>query len=320
MTPLVLIIQHANCNDGAVAGVVARRHYANQGLSLVNLEAHYSAEIFRDMANHDLTHVTHLVIVDYSFKLPDFQSLLESLPSLQHVIWLDHHAEDMNRQYQPLCKARGVHYEGVYDRDRSGASIAWDYFNPNETRPLIIGLVEDRDLWRNRITKSFAFAKGLTALGHDSLERDMVIWDMLDGDSQEVLLKINSLVAGGETILNMAKTIAAKYHGEGSEVESTLIMVSHRQDQMILVVSESREMFSDVANMILDKRPGLAVVMNVLRRGGLYHLEFRSRKGEFDVADLAKQFGGGGHQSASGARFHIGSPAHKVLLSLIDGV
>jgi hypothetical protein len=38
----------------------------------------------------------------------------------------------------------------IFDMNRSGAGLAWDYFQPMTSRLRFIDYLEDRDLWRFR--------------------------------------------------------------------------------------------------------------------------------------------------------------------------
>ena len=41
--------------------------------------------------------------------------------------------------------------KAIFDMERSGAGLTWDYFYPGRPRPWLIDYVEDRDLWRFKI-------------------------------------------------------------------------------------------------------------------------------------------------------------------------
>jgi len=59
------------------------------------------------------------------------------------VIVLDHHI---------TAKDRMETYElSYFNMDMSGASIAWQYFFPEEEMPYFVRMIEDRDLWRKQI-------------------------------------------------------------------------------------------------------------------------------------------------------------------------
>jgi phosphoesterase RecJ-like protein len=65
-------------------------------------------------------------------------------------------------------------------------------------------------------------------------------------------------------------------------------------------VSETKNyLLTDYVRSIKGTDFGVVIIEDTL---GSFRLEFRSRLREYDVASLAKKFGGGGHKNASGAR------------------
>jgi oligoribonuclease NrnB/cAMP/cGMP phosphodiesterase (DHH superfamily) len=68
------------------------------------------------------------------------------------VVVLDHHKSAQK-------DLDGVEF-AQFDMNRSGAQMAWDYFHPNEPRPVHIEHIGDRDLWKfeKADTKAYSIA------------------------------------------------------------------------------------------------------------------------------------------------------------------
>lgn len=108
----------------------------------------------------------NVLIVDFSYKASALEELRQSAAS---IVILDHHKtarDDLApfafRPNEPeLFTLRevteAIHFlrcNGItpicalFDMDRSGAGMAWDFCFPNQPMPWLVRLVQDRDLWR----------------------------------------------------------------------------------------------------------------------------------------------------------------------------
>lgn len=163
-----LCIYHANCADGLGAAwavhralgddveFVAARHGEPAPTST-------SSRVQGGIAGRDV------LIVDFSYPLATLRAMAASADS---VLVLDHHKtaqEDLHDLDAPMTYSEWVKYgkvagnepenlAAIFDLNRSGAGIAWDYLHPGDERaaepsirygrrPRIIDLIEDRDLW-----------------------------------------------------------------------------------------------------------------------------------------------------------------------------
>lgn len=105
-----------------------------------------------------------VLFVDFSASLIALRAMAAEARS---ILVLDHHKtarEDLVGLYEPIswqdwqvkpvALSSGLpnpsNLAAIFDMDRSGAGIAWDYLHPSQPRPHIIDLIEDRDLWRFR--------------------------------------------------------------------------------------------------------------------------------------------------------------------------
>jgi len=110
-----------------------------------------------------------ILIVDFSYPLPVLRAMAQEARS---VLVLDHHATaekelaelpgastDTYESFLKYGETGGANLAAIFDQSRSGAGIAWDYLHPGNaaaaepskrygSRPRIIDLIEDRDLWK----------------------------------------------------------------------------------------------------------------------------------------------------------------------------
>lgn len=182
-----LVIYHGNCADGFSAAWCFWRKYGTG--------ADYVSGVYQqdppDVTGRDV------YLVDFSYKRAMVEQMLKSAKT---VTLIDHHKTAID-ELRPLAQqlemtnndGQGVNFGWFCDLNRSGATLAWDYLFPGEDRPLLLGHVEDRDLWRfklpgTREIQAFVF----------SHEYSFEMWDKLMSADQVELLKMTAAGAAIE--------------------------------------------------------------------------------------------------------------------------
>lgn len=297
MTHKYLCIYHANCLDGFAAAYAL--HYF-MGRDEVDFHASDYGDAPPDVKSRDV------VIVDFSYKR---EVLLEMARDANSILILDHHKtaqedllgfklppdfaawEEYIRVHVPFTAENKV--AALFDMNRSGAGMAWDYFGSG-ARPLLIDYVEDRDLYRFKMSRTREICAGLA-----SYPMTFEVWDHFFPyrypEQQEVL---NDLYTGGLAINRYNKQV----------IESALPVMERK---MIIggvkmpVVNLPKVMASDAGNMLAQK---WAVRTAAVYRDESDHRAFslRSTSLGLDVAEIAKKYGGGGHQHAAGFKMPVG--------------
>jgi hypothetical protein len=307
MTTKPLCIYHGNCADGFTAAWAVRKALGED----VEFYPGVHQNPPPDCAGRDV------IMVDFSYKRPVLDEMFRSAASL---LILDHHktaAEDLT-EYRPPYGGAGWkrHLQNtaqdemencpqpyaLFDMDRSGAQIAWDFFHPEQPRPLLVDYVGDRDLWRFALTASrevnaFVFAHEYTFKN----------WDYLDAMMRDHM--------GVQDVADMGGAIEKKHHKDVAE----LVGVTRRE--MILgghwvpVANVPYTLTSDAGHLMCDPyaSPNLQGEMVTPPFAACYWdtpvgrvFSLRSRDDGADVSAIAKQYGGGGHARAAGFRMPIG--------------
>lgn len=278
-TPIICIY-HGNCADGFGAAWVVRRAFAGS-----------------DIDFHPATHgqpapdVTgkKVIIVDFSYPLA---TLTEMALVAESVLVLDHHKTaqaDLKDVYPagPQHKYSQVvpRLSALFDMNRSGAGIAWDYFFLGEPRPALINHIEDRDLWLFKLEGTREIQASLFSYPYD-----FDVWDALfEGD-------VSAMKADGVAI-------ERKHHKDVAE----LIGVTKRRMVIggfdVPVANLPYTLTSDAGHVMCAGEPFAACYWDT-PEGRSFSL--RSTDEGVDVSAIAKQYGGGGHRNASGFRVPFG--------------
>ena len=273
-----LIIYHGNCADGFSAAWCFWRKYGTN--------ADYVAGVYQqdppDVTGRDV------YLVDFSYKRDVVQDMLAKAKS---VTLIDHHKTAID-ELGPLKASMvatnnngmGDNFGWFCDLNRSGATLAWDYLFPGEDRPLLLGHVEDRDLWRFKLPGTREIQASVF-----SHEYSFELWDKLMSADQVELLKMTAAGAA----------IERKHHKDVAE----LVAVCKRRliigGYDVPVASLPYTFVSDAAHLMAQGEPFAACYWDTAE-GRIFGL--RATETGLDVSEIAKQYGGGGHAKAAGFR------------------
>lgn len=261
----VTIIYHRSCYDGFVAALVLRKWLETQPVeSAKYISAHYGD------AAPDVTG-RNVWIVDFSYPR---DVLLTMNQQAKTLVVLDHHkTAEAALQEIDFC---------TFDLERSGARLAWDYINGKGSDvPGLVAYVEDRDLWRWALPGS----REINAV-INSYELDFESDFFADTFELSVPELYNRCYVEGAAILRyqdkMAKTIASnsfnvEFHGH------------------VVRCVNTGQLISEVGSILCQDRPFSLTYFDTD-----IHRVFSLRSVEFDVSELAKLHGGGGHKNAAG--------------------
>lgn len=163
------------------------------------------------------------------------------------------------------------------DMDKSGAMLAWEHWFPGQPAPALIEYIQDKDLWLFKLPQSREVTAAL-----QSYPKDFLVWDALD---------VDDLTKEGVAILRAKEQLVDRHVANTSlrEVGGYLVPTVNA------VIHQS-----EIGNRLNELYPGhpFAALYFDLADGNR-KWSLRSR-GEFNVAELAERFGGGGHKNAAG--------------------
>lgn len=322
-TPIT-ILYHADCPDGFGAACAAWRRFGDT--AAYRPMHHGQPWEMAEIAGHDV------YILDFSFS-PD---TLEAMAGMANsVVQIDHHASARQSWAQRLTVAAdgGERYRHptlplslCFDLEKSGARLAWEYFHPAQPVPLILGHIEDMDLWRFALPGTRAIGRALRLLDFDFAVWDELIRATPTPDSP----RYRALLAEGESIQRFFQTeverlaqsrlvMPARLRGEPLDplqaLRHGLPTVVH-DDRTWRAVSglaiNANAMFSSELGDRLAERSGSFGLIWQLGADGQVKASLRAR-GKIDVAELAASYGGGGHSNAAGFRMPLARFASEIL-------
>lgn len=309
-----LCIYHGGCADGFTAAWAVWKYFGGRG------GCDFHAGVYQD-APPDVTG-RDVILVDFSYKRP---VLLEMRREARSILVLDHHksaASDLaagdgftgmerwegvngwSRHMQNAAIDEASGEPAIYtlfDMNRSGAGITWDFFHQATPRPKLVDYVEDRDLWRFKLD----FSRWINAYIFSHLYT-FQSWNLL---SQTLEEEFGHAAWGGEAI-------ERKHHKDVAELvaENRYEMVIG--GQWVPVCNLPKTLTSDAGHLMCAPyaspnlqgeivTPAFAACYWDTPAGRVFSL--RSREGGADVSEVAKLYGGGGHANAAGFRLPRGA-------------
>jgi oligoribonuclease NrnB/cAMP/cGMP phosphodiesterase (DHH superfamily) len=274
-----IIVYHNNCPDGFTAAYVAKLRYPFA--QLVGLDHGLSEEYITSLISGCAE--TDVLMVDFSFRTREQNDMLAK--SALSLRILDHH-----KTAQKVLE--GAPY-AVFDMERSGAGLAWDYLFGKDSpysemqhaeRPWYVDYVEDRDLWRFKLPMSREVNAYIMTFPYD-----IAGWDKMAKSGF-----MYAATAGEAVILQIEKYVreAVKQAQPGKLGHAGRLYT-------VGIVNIPYLNTSEVVDALAHRYDiGLGWFE---RADGVIQFSARSLKtNDVDVSAIAQAFGGGGHRTAAG--------------------
>lgn len=283
-----MMIYHANCADGFGAAWAA---WLRWGDAVEYVPCAYGQPAPDVLGKH-------VLIGDFSFKHEVTEMLAKGAAS---IMILDHHetaeaelkpwrvsgdfAADMIEGWWERWPDR-PHVSALFDMNRSGARMMWDFCFPGEEAPLLIRLIEDRDLWRFTMPETKPFGVWLRCEPFNFERWELIAQQLNDGRDAE---RIFSEAAAMQRFFDQKVAEIGRLARNG-------LIGGHE-----VPLCNCPPMFaSEVGHWLLDENPAAPFVATYSDQGKSRGYSLRSRDDRLNVADIARKFGGGGHRNAAG--------------------
>lgn len=298
-----VIIYHDNCNDGFACAWLARLKWPE----IDKLPAQYGLPVpAYDYAGKNV------LIADFSYKPSQLCELIDSLKAASVVI-LDHHktAEANLAQFSietcgsalfTISTIDGILYDmkelgrmpiiAHFNMKKSGARLTCEFIHGDKDLdpPLMIELIEDRDLWKFDDPRTRQFHMYLS-----SFPRKHESWST-----------VNSILEfDPDRIFSMAGAIERWHDNLIAAIVKTAVVRKFADFDSVAVAYAPYDLVSELGSALLRAYPDVAFAAIGVDAYGGRTWSLRSTDDRTDVSDVAKRYGGGGHRNAAGFRVPI---------------
>ncbi len=217
-----------------------------------------------------------VLMIDFTFK----STVLKEINRVSSkFIILDHHVTSFDE-----VKAAELNHHSVLDVEHSGCWLGWKYCYPDEELPEFLQYIQDRDLWRHELPNTKAFVASF----YPTVDYDLDEWLKLRNDDI-----VKKHIANGEIILkhqnleieNMAKHATYIHNWRGYNIRAI----------------NATTLISDLGNY-LSHTCDFALIWWYDAEKDIIKVSLRSDSegNNVNVAQIALEFGGGGHANAAG--------------------
>jgi hypothetical protein len=272
------VFYHSNCNDGIAAAWTIYNQVINERKQPSHMFKPFPIQYGDPFPmRFDAMRGWHIYCVDFCF---DTATLRQLAAVAQSITIIDHHitakdkVAEFNRKYYGFTE-----FDFIFDVDRSGAGLTWDTLNPGKARPPLIDHIEDRDLWKFELEGTRAIHASLLLTPRTIAQFD-----------KAMRAPLWPLIAAGEPIVE----------SQDMDIETIIQMTTRTLNigGWQVPVANSALYMSEIGNRLAN-RPGVAfgAVYYDARSGRKYSLR---SVGNFNVAEIASNYGGGGHKNAAG--------------------
>lgn len=266
-----VIIYHGKCPDGFGGAYAAWKKF---GDTAEYIPMQYGREMPLGMEGRDI------YCIDFCPKQEDMEQLLKVAKS---VTVLDHH-EGM--------RAVATKYPGVFDPSRSGATVSWSYFHPQTPQPFLFEYLEDYDLYRFSLPDTKALNAYLTLEPYEFERWDEIVQSLEDPETRGKILERGRIYAEHTAAL-------IQHIGAGAD------LVEFEGHQVYLSGTVLQAITDYLGHELATKQPPFAIMVRPAANG--LRVSLRSVE-NFDVAAIARKYGGNGHTNASAFRIPWGTP------------
>lgn len=295
-----LICYHANCIDGwASAWACARGLFEVESISKsdITLRAvNYNDD--QQYYDEEIQQYSHIYFVDFSVSVAVLQQLCTHTV---RVYVVDHHktARDMylndpnvhnivttkNEDTDEVIKFTGQMAQAfiIFNINESGATLTWKYFFGGYL-PRLLWYIRDYDLWKFEDSATNYINRYLRIQ-----EKDLMHWNLLQAKFEDEY-KLQEIIKRGKAIHRYHLQLVADYVEQADKC-----FISGEEG----FISNCSKHFADDVGQELAKRSGTFGCTYSQMKEGRIQFSLRSI-GDYDVSELAKKHGGGGHKNAAG--------------------
>jgi len=259
-----LCIYHGNCADGFGAAMVVRAAFG-QG------EVFFHEGVYQEPPPS--VDGLDVILVDFSYKR---DVLLEMAEKANSILILDHH-KSAREELVDLPD----NVTAFFDMERSGVMMAWDYYFPDDEPPELFKYIQDRDLWK----KELEYNREIMAAVF-SMPYSFSAWDEL------LKMDLGDLVREG----------AAIERKQSKDIQSLIETSASRMliaGYDVPALNAPYFLASDAGHILGAGEPFAACYWDTPK---YRQFSLRSADDGLDVCEIAKRFGGGGHENAAGFR------------------
>lgn len=274
-----ILIYYHDDNDGLCSAAVAGNYYDRNEFVIKFVPINYGKESWNE---EEINAVERVWLLDFaSDKMDEFVKICGS-----KLIWVDHHKTAMEK-HPELWNSSNV--PGIRSIQKAACVLTWEYAHPEHPQPpAAVAYIGDKDMWRFEYDETKAFSAGFSLMVKNP---DDPVWDTLLGSEYEDT--VNKMISIGELLLESQSYKIQKAFERGVDC------IFHNWKARLVNTTGS---VSEIGEFIYKKPEyDIAIMWQAVEDMVVFSLRSDSGNPESpDCAEIARQYGGGGHRNAAG--------------------
>jgi oligoribonuclease NrnB/cAMP/cGMP phosphodiesterase (DHH superfamily) len=270
------VLYHADADGFGAAFAIWLRLHDN---------AHYIAVQYGQPVPEIPEGTTKLYIVDFSYK----REICEELSSKYDLCIYDHHKT-------AEAELEGLAY-ATFDMSKSGCVMTWEAFH-DDPIPLILQYTQDYDLWKFELPDSKKINLYVQSLPHNFATWGCHLSSSFLHEAREAGVAIERFRDGQVTHALKSVRMMRFFVSDDGDHEWEVPVVNATTN------------IAEIGNVLCAEYPDAPFSASYCDRTDVRTYSLRSI-GDFDVSEVARMFGGGGHKNAAGFTTDIGWPQYQ---------
>jgi uncharacterized protein len=251
--------------DGIVAAWAASKKYPSATYLPITYGATFPLE--RKLKKDDIVY-----LLDFSYPK---EFIEKQRKKCSKFIVIDHHKTASHLKDME---------DTVFDITKSGAMLAWEFFNPEMPIPNLVKYAQDYDLWLLSLPNCKAVQNLILLCGYDFVQLNTL--------SQSMESELSLLYSYGQMI-ERYKSFCIDNIIKGANFYKV-------DGYKVAMCNAAYPIISQTGNDLLTKYPSIDFSLTFyVKNFSTFIFSLRS-KGEMDVGEFAKKYGGGGHKNSAG--------------------
>lgn len=278
----VVIAYHGGCTDGLCAAWLFGRYFRSLKREYKYIPCYHGVPF----SESEVTPLHDLIMVDFSYN--DFDTMEHIVNLVENFIVFDHHAS-AEKVLELLSNKSQV----IFNKEKSGAGLAADATDQADL--WLPKYVQDRDIWTWKLPDSKAVSAAIQLyplvkyVDGKEFGPNEETWDSL------ACKKPEDLVLQGNTVL--------MYQEKQIEHMLSKATLSKICGFSVMCLNAT-SLISETGHLICQKYPQYPFSATYYDSGEIRRWSLRSI-GNFNVSDIARKMGGGGHKNAAGFETQI---------------
>lgn len=312
------IVYHEHCSDGTASAWIVKRH--NPSAQLINCKAGQNPNLnIEDIKSRNIIFVDICPSVDY---INTISSIVNKIVILDHHISAFRNIDNMY-DTDKICATSGQivrenkpqNLFTVFDMNKAGCVITWEYFNSQLIIPWFIQYIQDRDLWKWELPNSKNINTALFEDKHITFNGLTNLYDKYV-TKEQISFIIEQMNEKGALINKFRNQIIDK------ECKKAIHCTFNYEDIVynVWLYSGPEDLRSDIGNALMQInfnngiKPDFSVNWRYDVQSHQFWISMRGEEWSPDLSIICKKYNGGGHPRASGCSIDGNLPLRTIFI------